>query len=775
MKADVYMVCIQNQWKAAWTLELQTDMAFWQHEWREEAVMWRWDAKLPLSLAEEAVSRWHEGEGDEREQGESLRLMQRCIEAALLANEKGSCKGGAFRRVDLQLTETRGAAAVPEHVLQAVAARLQGRATLAGEALALLAASSELACVAIAAGGWSALAPALQLASLRGLLRLRSAVAPLPPPASPWRRLLPAPLRRGRPWRRRCLRCGSGEARMNRTACAACGSSACAYCEACLTMGRSRECGLLILGGGDSRLADAHGAASAGRLAAPGFAAARAAAAPAPSAEPSPRWGLSPAQHAAASAALRYARPRLAALAAAAGTAAQDAPRSEAGAWPSLPGRVPAAAVQWPIADRARPPEPACPSLPGRVTATATQWATANRAHPPQSACPSPPGHLPTTAESPSLPPIALAPSSAHSPSQPAAPFLLWAVTGAGKTEMIFPLIEAALATGGRALIATPRRDVVLELDPRIRRAFPEASVATLYGGSDQRWEDGQITLATTHQLFRLHERFELVVVDELDAFPFHGDPLLYYAASKAGKPGGATILLSATPPAHLQRAARKQLIEYARVPVRFHRHPLPVPAYLRMPRVAQVLARQSIPDLLRRKLQASIDRGAQCFIFVQQIRHAEPLAALLRRAMPNLPIGATSSQDAERSEHVVMFRERKLRMLVTTTILERGVTVPNSDVFILDADGKLFDEASLVQMSGRAGRSKDDPAGRVYFCASNRSEPQRRAIKQITSMNKEASVRGFLLPSAERARPPKASHSQQQSTRPISKRGRLR
>ena len=118
--------------------------------------------------------------------------------------------------------------------------------------------------------------------------------------------------------------------------------------------------------------------------------------------------------------------------------------------------------------------------------------------------------------------------------------FLLWAVTGAGKTEMIFPLIESCIGRGGRALIATPRRDVVPELDPRIRRAFPETTVVTLYGGSAQRWEQGQITLATTHQLFRFRHAFDLVIIDELDAFPYHNDPMLHYAAEHAGKLGAA-------------------------------------------------------------------------------------------------------------------------------------------------------------------------------------------------------------------------------------------
>ncbi|QKS48854.1 DEAD/DEAH box helicase family protein (plasmid) [Paenibacillus cellulosilyticus] len=597
---------------------------------------------------------------------------------------------------------------VEEECVRAVAARLYGRAALLSEAQELLAAGPP-ACQAVAAGGWSALAPALQWAALRGLVRLRCAVAPQQPTASPLGRLLlPAPMRRGRPWRRRCLRCGSGEARMNRTACAACGSSACAYCEACLTMGRSRECGLLIHGGGEAGLADAQGAAMSG--AAPGLAASRAHRMHAPAAFAA-RWGLSPAQQAAAEAALSYVLPRLGGVRHSSSTN-QNAPSR----W------APARSITHHSASQPT------------ICASLNQQAALSTADIPDTQ-PITSSHTRDTESS--------RPSSAPSVSQ----FLIWAVTGAGKTEMVFPLIEAALSFGGRALIATPRRDVVLELDPRLRRAFPGAAVVTLYGGSEQRWEDGDITIATTHQLFRFHERFDLVIIDELDAFPYHGDPQLHYAAAKAGVPGGAVILLSATPPRAMQKSVRKGQIGCARVPVRFHRHPLPVPQQIRMPRVAELLAKHKLPRLLLARLTSSLARGAQCFVFVQQIRHTEPLAQLLRTALPGIPIGATSSKDAERPQHVLAFRNREFRVLVTTTILERGVTVPFSDVFILDADGKLFDEASLVQMAGRAGRSKDDPNGRVYFFASTSNQSQRRAIAQIKSMNREAKKNGYLLP----------------------------
>ncbi|RAP73942.1 DNA/RNA helicase [Paenibacillus montanisoli] len=592
-----------------------------------------WSEPLPLGLAERVAERWP---GDAEEIGEALRRLVLGVVAEREGRE-GSEAGE--RREGLEGRDRRGWAALGRaqqvyraselceeaHVLAARAHRaaslLQGRALLSSEALALLEAAGA-AGPAGAAAAWSAVAPALQLAALLGRLRLGGAVAPEPQPRLlRWLRRLGA---RPRP-RLRCQRCGSGTARMRRTACAACGS-ACAYCEACLTMGRSRECGLLILGMPSS-------GAAAG--------ATRAASSPAPS-EPAPSWGLSPAQAAATAAALGFM---------AAG-----------------PGRT---------------------TIPRR--------------------------------------------------------FLFWAVTGAGKTEMIFPLIEACLQRGGRALIATPRRDVVLELDPRIRRAFPKAAVVTLYGGSEQRWEQGDITLATTHQLFRFHRGFDLVVIDEIDAFPYHNDAMLQFAADKVCKPEGVNILLSATPPAELRRAAALGRLAHVRVPVRFHRHSLPVPVQRQIPSVRKMLDKPGLPGDLLKRLRHSLDRGAQLFVFVQQIRDVDPLVERLRRAFPGIAIDGTSSKDPDRARKVIRFRDRGIRLLVTTTILERGVTVPMSDVFILDADGKLFDDASLIQMAGRAGRSKDDPAGLVYFYGSARTHSQQSAIRQIRSMNRIARRNGYL------------------------------
>ncbi|WNS42657.1 helicase-related protein [Paenibacillus sp. MMS20-IR301] len=323
--------------------------------------------------------------------------------------------------------------------------------------------------------------------------------------------------------------------------------------------------------------------------------------------------------------------------------------------------------------------------------------------------------------------------------------FLLWAVTGAGKTEITFPLLEAALRAGGRALIATPRRDVVLELAPRLARAFPGGGPAVLYGGSEDRWSRGSLTLATTHQLLRFHGAFDLVIIDELDAFPYHNDPMLAYAAEQVCKPAGAFIYLSATPPVELQRQADAGKLPHARVPVRFHGYPLPVPRHLHMPPLRRCLKQGRLPRGLLQALQRSFDRKAQIFLFVARIALIEDLLKLLRRIYPGIAIEGTSSKDPSRAEKVLKFRNCSISLLVTTTILERGVTVPRSDVFILDAGSELFDEAALVQMAGRAGRSKDDPAGFVYFASPEWTRAQRRAIAQIRSMNRLARKQGYL------------------------------
>ena len=125
---------------------------------------------------------------------------------------------------------------------------------------------------------------------------------------------------------------------------------------------------------------------------------------------------------------------------------------------------------------------------------------------------------------------------------------LIWAVAGAGKTEMLFKGIEWAIKSGKRVCIASPRTDVCLELTPRLKSAFQHVEQITLYGEMEESYRYTQLVIATTHQLMRFREAFDVLIIDEIDAFPFDTDKALQFAAQKAKKTTGTIIYLSATP-----------------------------------------------------------------------------------------------------------------------------------------------------------------------------------------------------------------------------------
>ena len=54
---------------------------------------------------------------------------------------------------------------------------------------------------------------------------------------------------------------------------------------------------------------------------------------------------------------------------------------------------------------------------------------------------------------------------------------------------------------------------------------------------------------------------------------------------------------------------------------------------------------------------------------------------------------------DPLREEKVLAMRQGELQVLLTTTILERGVTIPGISVLVYQADAPIFDEAALCKL----------------------------------------------------------------------------
>ncbi|HLR74570.1 MAG TPA: DEAD/DEAH box helicase family protein [Virgibacillus sp.] len=319
---------------------------------------------------------------------------------------------------------------------------------------------------------------------------------------------------------------------------------------------------------------------------------------------------------------------------------------------------------------------------------------------------------------------------------------LIWAVTGAGKTEMLFPGITEALRTGRRVCIATPRADVVRELLPRLKEAFEQVHIQGLYAGSKDHDGTAQLLISTTHQLLRYRQAFDVLIIDEIDAFPFHADDSLPFAAKRAQKEKSTTIYLTATPRADQLIRINNNNLPHQFVPRRFHNHPLPVPQLTISHNLQKHLHRNMPPPAFFtwfNERQHSTQSNRQLLIFVPTINLADKMADSL---MPffkkfHMEARAVHAEDPNREEKVNRFRSKQLSVLITTTILERGVTFPSVDVVVLDAGHDVFDEAALVQISGRAGRSPDDPTGEVIFIHNGKTRAMVQAVKSIRTMNR--------------------------------------
>lgn len=156
---------------------------------------------------------------------------------------------------------------------------------------------------------------------------------------------------------------------------------------------------------------------------------------------------------------------------------------------------------------------------------------------------------------------------------------LVHAVTGAGKTEMIYHSVAKIIDDGGCVCIASPRIDVCLELYKRMSRDF--LCPITLLHGEAEPYKRAPLIIATTHQLLKFYQAFDLLIIDEVDAFPFVDNKMLYYAVNQSLKKDGVKIFLTATSTDELDKKVRKGDLKKLHLARRFHANPLVVPKML--------------------------------------------------------------------------------------------------------------------------------------------------------------------------------------------------
>ncbi|MBB1071249.1 DEAD/DEAH box helicase family protein [Limosilactobacillus reuteri] len=315
---------------------------------------------------------------------------------------------------------------------------------------------------------------------------------------------------------------------------------------------------------------------------------------------------------------------------------------------------------------------------------------------------------------------------------------LLWAVTGAGKTEMMFAGIAAAIERGERIGIASPRVDVCLELFPRLKAAFANCDIALLHGRQELPYHYAQLTICTTHQLLRFYHAFDNLIIDEVDAFPYAANASLLYATKQAIKENGGCLYLTATPGDALLREIKSKRLVVNYLPLRYHGHLLPQIKVRLAFGWRRQLERQQLPPQVIQQLQETLKEGYHFLLFVPHIADLALVEAALRHSFTTFRFATVHASDLERLEKVQKMRDGDYDFLVTTSILERGVTFPEIDVYVLGADDPVFSSSALVQIAGRAGRSQSRPTGRVIFWINCNCRQVNQAVSQVKYLNRK-------------------------------------
>ncbi|WP_298197734.1 transcription-repair coupling factor [Desulfosporosinus sp.] len=111
--------------------------------------------------------------------------------------------------------------------------------------------------------------------------------------------------------------------------------------------------------------------------------------------------------------------------------------------------------------------------------------------------------------------------------------------------------------------------------------------------------------------------------------------------------------------------------------------------------------------DVVREAIRREIQRGGQVFYVHNRVEDMDKVTNFLSQLVPEARFGVAHGQMRERELERVMldFLEHEMDVLVSTTIIETGLDMPNANTLIID-EADRFGLSQLYQLRGRVGRS---------------------------------------------------------------------
>lgn len=299
--------------------------------------------------------------------------------------------------------------------------------------------------------------------------------------------------------------------------------------------------------------------------------------------------------------------------------------------------------------------------------------------------------------------------------------FLGIAQTGTGKTAaFLLPVIDRILDTEDnrktKALIVVPTRELALQIDQAVEGFGYYARVTSLaiYGGGSatdfsrekKALTDGADVIIATPGRFLSHltlgyvdlSELQCLILDEADRMldmGFLGD--IMRIAEKCKKER-QTLLFSATMPDRIETLARD-----------LQRDPQVVKLALSKPaekikQGAYVLFDHQKDEVL---VQLLLDRNVSSgIVFTSRKRTVSQITRVLKKAGIRCERISSDSDQSEREEVMLGFRQRKFPILVATDVVSRGIDIDNIELVVnYDVPPNEEDYVHRIGRTARADR----------------------------------------------------------------------
>lgn len=162
-----------------------------------------------------------------------------------------------------------------------------------------------------------------------------------------------------------------------------------------------------------------------------------------------------------------------------------------------------------------------------------------------------------------------------------------------------------------------------------------------------------------------------------------------------------------------------------------------------RLPVITEV--RRYSPELIREAILREVKRGGQIYFLHNRVQTIDSVAERLRQLVPEARFAVAHGKllSRELEERIVDFKDHKFDVLVSSTIIENGIDLPNANTLIVN-NAEKFGLAQLYQLRGRVGRSKTQAYAYLLYHAQRLRLDAKKRLRAIVEASELGS--GFQI-----------------------------